>query len=122
MLSANEPVELNLHSFSGLTEEAYRSFVAQGERFVVYQYAISVVVYSMQHPTKVYRVKGRMDALLRGLPFTALTALLGWWGFPHGPIFTINSLVTNLRGGRDVGPEVLEFIRQQDPRYQYGPR
>ena len=31
-----------------------------------------------------------------------MSALLGWWGFPWGFIYTPAVLVTNLKGGRDV--------------------
>ncbi len=34
------------------------------------------------------------------LQLNAVTALLGWWGFPWGPIYTIQCWWTNLTGGR----------------------
>jgi hypothetical protein len=36
------------------------------------------------------------------MPWIALTSLLGWWGIPWGPIYSIQSLVTNFRGGKQV--------------------
>jgi len=33
------------------------------------------------------------------LTYTLLSLLLGWWGIPWGPIYTVASLVRNVRGG-----------------------
>ena len=54
-------------------------------------------------------VPGPLRPELFGLVcFAAL--LFGWWGIPWGPIWTIGSLVTNLRGGRDITREVLQAL------------
>jgi hypothetical protein len=60
--------------------------------------------------------------VLRGLPWSLLTAVLGWWAIPAGPVFTVQCLAINLRGGTDVSPDILEHIRMHDVRYQYGLR
>ena len=44
--------------------------------------------------------------MVKGLGFTALTFVLGWWGIPWGPIYSIGSLGTNLSGGKDVTKEI----------------
>jgi hypothetical protein len=48
-----------------------------------------------------------------GLPYSLLSLFFGWWGIPHGPIFTVASLVTNCRGGVDVTPHLEAVIRGQ---------
>lgn len=121
-LNAQAPEDLDLRRFSNMTERDFHNAVALGTRYVYFRFAFSLVLFSMVHPTRVHVVNGRKQALLRGSPYTLLTLLFGWWGLPHGPIYTIACLITNLRGGVDVGPEVLDFIRQQDPKWQYGLR
>ena len=37
----------------------------------------------------------------------AISCALGWWGIPWGPIYTIQSLWVNFKGGKDVTQEVL---------------
>jgi len=37
----------------------------------------------------------KSDGELQSLPFTLLSLLLGWWGNPWGPIYTIQSLWVN---------------------------
>lgn len=119
-LAESAPLELELHAFSNTSEKDFLGLLHNGHRFVVYQYAISVVVYSFRHPTRMYSSKTRSQAILKGLPWTFLTFLLGWWAFPAGPVFTINCLTANLSGGVDVSSDILEYIRNQDPKYQYG--
>jgi hypothetical protein len=36
------------------------------------------------------------------MPYTLLSAVAGWWGFPFGLIFTPISIIQNLAGGKDV--------------------
>jgi len=120
--SDDPPHELDLHAFSNWTDQYLQARLLAGERFVVYHYAVSVIFYSFRHPTRVYVQRSRRHAVLMGLPWTLLTALLGWWSFPAGPVFTIQCLAMNLRGGEDVSGEILDHIRKHDVRYQYGLR
>jgi hypothetical protein len=34
-----------------------------------------------------------------GLPYSLGTLLLGWWGIPWGPIYTVQAIAKNFRGG-----------------------
>jgi hypothetical protein len=36
----------------------------------------------------------------QAIKWSLLTALVGWWGIPWGPVFSIQALVRNARGGR----------------------
>ncbi len=91
----------------GLTIDELNAELAQGARFVIYQYCISVIVMSFRQGSDVHFIRANENAVTRGLGFVALTVLLGWWGIPWGPIFTIQSLATNLGGGKDVTDAVL---------------
>lgn len=84
-----------------------------GTRFVVFSYAVSLLVLSFKRASGVCVVAPGRSRLLAGLPYSVLSLLLGWWGIPHGPIFTIASLVTNFRGGVDVTPHLAAVIRGQ---------
>ena len=39
-----------------------------------------------------------------------ISALLGWWGIPFGPKFTLESIRTNMKGGKDVTDEVMATV------------
>jgi len=124
MISITEraPLELNLHGFSNTTEPEFRAQLISGKRYVVYQYAMSFVLYGFMHHTRIHMASSRKHAILKGLPWTLVSFLLGWWSLPGGPIFTVQCLINNLRGGLDVSGNILDHIRSQDPRFQYGMR
>lgn len=50
------------------------------------------------------------SALSKSMGFTILTLPAGWWGIPFGTIFTIQSLVTNFRGGKDLAQQVMASL------------
>jgi hypothetical protein len=79
----------------------------KGGKFVMYQYCVSLIVFSFRGTSDIYFLRHNENAIVKGLPFTFLTFLLGWWGFPLGPVYTILILVTNLSGGEDVTQKVL---------------
>ena len=91
-----------IHSYEELQRE-----IQQGGKFVVYHYCISLFIITFKRSSKLYFIHHDQNAVVTGLPFTLLTLLLGWWGIPWGPIYTIQSLWINLRGGRDVTKEAI---------------
>jgi hypothetical protein len=79
----------------------------QGGKFVMYQYCISILILTFKRSSRIYFIRHEENAVVKGLPFTLLTLLLGWWGIPWGPIYTIQSVWVNFQGGKDVTKEVL---------------
>jgi hypothetical protein len=84
-----------------------RAELQQGGKFVMYQYCISLLIITFKRSSNVYFISHDQNAVVKGLPFTLLSLLLGWWGIPWGPIYTIQSLWVNLQGGKDVTQEIL---------------
>jgi hypothetical protein len=84
----------------------------RGGRFVVYQYCISVIVLTFRRGSDIHFVRTGRGSVGAGLAYSALSAVVGWWGIPWGPIYTVQSLVTNFRGGKDVTQEVLAALQQ----------
>jgi hypothetical protein len=82
-------------------------------RLVRYSHVFSVVVLTVKQPSRLY-IAGVERTGLVNAAFTASTLLLGWWGIPWGPIYTIQTVFSNL-GGRDsvsVG-DILEAFSAQ---------
>ena len=84
--------------------------IERGGRFVVYPYCISVLIMSFKRSSNIYFVPAGETSLPRGLGFSAVSLVLGWWGIPWGPIWTVSSILTNLQGGRDVTREVVASL------------
>lgn len=74
-------------------------------KYVVYRYAISIGFLSFYRTSRPYRVSNQIEAILKGLPYSLLSLILGWWGLPWGPIWTIQSISINLSGGSSVNDQ-----------------
>ena len=92
--------------------------IQQGAKFVMYKYCISLLIITLKRFSNIYFIKSGENALVKGLPFSLLTLILGWWGIPWGPIYTIQGLWVNFSGGKDVTQEVLASLASsaQSPR------
>lgn len=86
--------------------------VKHGARFVYFEYCISIIVMTFKRPTDIYFIPAGDSVHKHGIGFTVMSLLLGWWGFPWGPIYTIGSLATNLSGGKDVTSDVMNHYSQ----------
>ena len=84
----------------------------KGGRFVVYEYCVSLLVITFFRSSNITFVKADENKVVKGLGFTFLTLLLGWWGIPWGPIRSIQALVTNFKGGKDVTDRVVSAMKQ----------
>jgi len=82
----------------------------RGAKFVTYYYCVSLLVVTFRRSSDIYFVRAGEGSAGHGLPWTVLTVLLGWWGIPWGPIWTVQSLYVNLRGGKDVTAEVVNAL------------
>jgi hypothetical protein len=82
----------------------------QGGKFVMYQYCISVLILTFKRSSNVYFIRHEENAIVKGLPFTLLSLVLGWWGIPWGPIYTVQSVWVNFQGGKDVTKEVFSSM------------
>ena len=79
--------------------------IRRGGRFVFFEYCISVVVLTLRRPSAICFLRGDERGWVRGLPYTILSFLLGWWGLPWGVVYTPLAIATNLAGGCDVTQE-----------------
>ena len=107
---------MKIHGIEGMTTVEINRELAQGGKFVLYQYCISVLVMTFRRGSDVYFIKSGESAVGKGMGWTVLTLLLGWWGIPWGPIYTIGSLITNFAGGKNVTAEILAAVNAQASR------
>ena len=87
-----------------------QDLVAQGGRFVIFTYTISVLVMTFRRPTAVFFVRPGESAAAKSLPYTALSFFLGWWGLPWGFIYTPWTLIENLSGGKNVTQQMMATL------------
>ncbi|HVX51447.1 MAG TPA: hypothetical protein VHB48_14880 [Chitinophagaceae bacterium] len=98
---------MQVKNIDGLTVDQVKDEIANGGKFVYFQYTVSIVVMTFRRSSDIYFIKSDEKAVAKGLPYTLMSFFLGWWGIPWGPVYTIQSLSTNLGGGKDVTAQIL---------------
>lgn len=106
-----------IRGIEAMTPEQLGAEVARGGRFVVYQYCISLLIITLRQSSDIYYIPPGESASSKALPFTLLSLFLGWWGIPWGPIYTIQTLSKNGKGGTDVTPAILAQLNPPMPGY-----
>jgi hypothetical protein len=99
-----------IKNIEGLSTEDINRELSNGGKFIVYQYCVSIIVMTFKRSSEIYFVKAGDTLVKQSVGFTMLSFVLGWWGIPWGPIYTIGAIYTNLTGGKDVTQEVLSSI------------
>jgi hypothetical protein len=97
----------NIESLSALQLQVEAD---KGARFVYFTYTFSIIILTFRRNSGVYMIRAGESVSRKGMPFTVFSALFGWWGIPYGPKYTIESIRTNLKGGKDVTDEVMSTV------------
>ena len=100
-----------IRGMEGLKQGELDFELQRGAKFVLFQYCISVVILTFRRPSDIYFLRAGENAVVKGLPFTLVSLVAGWWGIPWGPIYTIQSIYNNSRGGKDVTQAVVNSLR-----------
>jgi hypothetical protein len=102
---------MRLRGLEALSLDELEAELRAGARFVFFEYCISMIFVTLRRPSAVFLLRKQERGLARGLPYTALSLLLGWWGLPWGLIYTPLAVFTNMSGGREVTAEVHAFLQ-----------
>lgn len=70
-------------------------------KYVVYYYSVSLLFVTFYRKSQVYAIPNGKSRIIPGLKYSLISFIFGWWGFPWGPIRTLQSIVTNFGGGED---------------------
>ena len=100
-----------VRGIQGLSTEQLSFEIQRGGKFVIYQYCVSVLILTFKRGTDVHFIRAGESRLVPGLAWTFLTLLLGWWGIPWGPIYSIQTFIVNFSGGKDVTALIVPSSR-----------
>ena len=82
--------------------------VLAGDRYRSLPYVISVVVFTMRRRLPDVRIFGADPWPMKDIWVAGgITMLLGWWGIPFGPVFSLHALGQLWNGGKDHTREML---------------
>jgi hypothetical protein len=106
---------MQIIGLNNVTGEQLKFELQTGGRFVVFEYCISILIMTLKRPSSVYFLRSGESGFNRSIPWSLCSLLLGWWGIPWGPIWTVSSVVRNCRGGRDVTGAVVRSLTERGP-------
>ena len=101
-----------VQGLEGLQPDQINFEIQRGGKFIAYGYCISVLVMTFKRGA-VHFVRADESPVNKGLRYSAISLLLGWWGIPWGPIWTISTMVSNFRGGKDVTGQVVPAMNEK---------
>ncbi len=112
----------SIRGIESLGIDQIRHEIYLGGRFVRFPFCISVIVLTFRNTSPVFFVRAGESAYAVGLRYFLLSLVLGWWGIPFGPIFTIQSLFHFARGGKNVTDQTVAILENPPlPFYDYCP-
>ncbi|MFB9078978.1 hypothetical protein ACFFLS_10230 [Flavobacterium procerum] len=106
---------MQIKNIEGLRVAQVRDLVHQGGKFVIFPYTISFVLMTLKRSSDIYFIRPDESSFKYSWGYAVLNLVVGWWGFPWGPIYTIGSAYHHVVGGKDLTQEVMSHLTQHDP-------
>ncbi|AWH85704.1 hypothetical protein HYN59_11560 [Flavobacterium album] len=106
---------MQIKNIQGLRVAEIGQLVNQGGKFVIFPYTVSIVVMTFKRPSSIYFIRPDEGTFKYSYKHVAVNAVMGWWGIPWGPIYTIGAMYHQLSGGKDVTQAVMSDLIQNDP-------
>lgn len=104
-----------IKNIDGLSISQIKELVNKGGKFVIFPYTISFVIMTLKRSSDIYFIREDENSFKYSYSYVLLNFLIGWWGLPWGPIYTIGALYNHIIGGKDLTQLVLEDLIQNDP-------
>lgn len=106
---------MQIKNIEGLSVSQVRDIVGQGGKFVVFPYTISFLIMTLKRSSDIYFIRPDENTFKYSYGYVFLNLIIGWWGIPWGPIYTIGSAYHHIVGGKDLTLEVMSHLTQHDP-------
>jgi hypothetical protein len=106
---------MKIKNTEGLSVSQIRDLVQQGGKFVIFPYTISFLIMTLKRSSYIYFIRPDENTFKYSYGYVLLNLIVGWWGIPWGPIYTIGALCNHITGGKDFTEAVLSELIQNDP-------
>jgi hypothetical protein len=106
---------MKILGIENMSSDQLRFELQRGAKIVCYHYCVSLLVITFRRSSDAYYIPAGESAVSKGLPWTLLSLVMGWWGIPWGPIFTVQSLIVNFKGGKDLTANFTTAITRTVP-------
>lgn len=101
---------MNIKGAEGLSLAELNEELRTGGDLIVYEYCVSVLVMTFKRNSAIYLIRNGESEFTKGMIYTIISIMFGWWGFPWGPIYTIVAILTNCKGGKNVTNEIINSL------------
>src|SRR5258708_17394683 len=106
---------MKIQGIENMSSDQLRFELQRGAKIVCYQYCVSLLVITFRRSSDAYYIPAGESTVAKGLPWTLLSLVMGWWGIPWGPIFTLQSLITNFKRWKNLTKHLSPPIRPALP-------
>jgi hypothetical protein len=113
---------MKINGIESMSSDQLRFELQRGARIVCYNYCVSLLVITFRRSSDAYFIPAGENAVAKGLPWSLLTLVMGWWGIPWGPIFSVQSLVVNFKGGKDLTASFSAAMTRPVPATAVAPK
>lgn len=77
-----------------------------------YQVCLSFLIISTKMNSR-YFIREYHITQIISLLYSIITFIFGWWGLPWGPIYTVQVILSNIKGGKNITvQELLSQLKQ----------
>lgn len=104
-----------IKNIDGLSVSQIKEQVNRGGKFVIFPYTISFIIMTLKRSSDIYFVRNEENSFKYSYSYVLINFIIGWWGLPWGPIYTIGAIYNHIIGGKDVTAIVLSELIQNDP-------
>ncbi|EHQ26215.1 hypothetical protein [Mucilaginibacter paludis] len=100
---------------AGISIEQLYDDLSHGGRIVSYGYCVSIIAMTYRLMSSPHFIRPDEKISKYRMGYNLRSLILGWWGLPWGPIYTIDMIKINAKtgGGIDVTEDLLIKIQQQ---------
>lgn len=95
-----------------LNLEQLQELVKTGSKFIVFQYSISLVFFTLRPLSKATFIEKETDFHKYRKRYNLISLIFGWWGLPWGPIYTISGIKFNNNSALDVTEDIMLNITE----------
>jgi hypothetical protein len=109
--------EFTVYKTKGYTIQQIKNVIQDGGKFITYGYCISLFAFTLRLTSSSYLITSNEDIRKYKGKYNIISFILGWWGLPYGPIYTIDMIKMNNKGGADVTDVILPKLLSQNPKH-----
>ncbi len=100
-----------MKKLSELTNFELLTSLSRGAKIIQFQYCFSFIFLTLTRQSPLFLKNPKEGVGALGLKYAIISLLFGPWSIPWGPLRALQSLIIDLRGGRDMTSSVVALMK-----------